>query len=498
MFFGYGLAKIEAPMEYKANNAILANRALVHTTDNFQGNVSQELPRICLEIYALDSLGMLNASLIEDEVMKIFVQVINRAIEQPNNATSVDDLVLPNNITGSELIKFMNTCGKLGITLMNRFAALEGVDPDLIGDDLTFNWIRCDTIGENSSNTLLDQLWGRPYLNRTQLKPDVQESDAVSRWRLHAAELFNKTFDTLVNTTGAARASISAYEYAVNNADGFDHCYPNSAAGAWFWFTVMTTIGYGNATPETKGGRAMIYTLGFLSILMFAIILGTAGTIIVTIWDDFIDRTKLHQLNIPWVACVFWGFCYYAWLLAIAVVTQNWKNARLGDDMEFSEAYWFSYISTTTVGFGDYYLQPDVILRQDLITFPLMFLTGFVLLANFFVKLTELLTSLVPTHRRSLEEILIESKVPCMPESVKKGIKIITDTEHVKKGIKIITDVTHTSQLRRGGKPQEESNSEIDNEQQRQTYPQGESVLFDVGEGWKGSITSRSQQSYVA
>jgi hypothetical protein len=102
----------------------------------------------------------------------------------------------------------------------------------------------------------------------------------------------------------------------------------------------------------------MIYTLGFLSILMFAIILGTAGTIIVTIWDDFINRTKLHQLNIPWVACVFWGFCYYAWLLAIAVVTQNWKEARLGDDMEFSEAYWFSYISTTTVGFGDYYLEP--------------------------------------------------------------------------------------------------------------------------------------------
>ena len=110
--------------------------------------------------------------------------------------------------------------------------------------------------------------------------------------------------------------------------------------------------------PVTEGGRAMIYTLGFLSILMFAIILGTAGTIIVTIWDDFINRTKLHQLNIPWVACLFWGFCYYAWMLAIAAVTQNWKAARLGDDMDFSEAYWFSYISTTTVGFGDYYLEP--------------------------------------------------------------------------------------------------------------------------------------------
>jgi hypothetical protein len=98
----------------------------------------------------------------------------------------------------------------------------------------------------------------------------------------------------------------------------------------------------------------MIYTLGFLSILLFAIILGAAGTIVVTIWDDFINRTKLHYLNKPWVACIFWGFCYYAWMLVIAVVTQNWKKDRLGEEMLFSEAYWFGYISTTTVGEFEY------------------------------------------------------------------------------------------------------------------------------------------------
>ena len=160
----------------------------------------------------------------------------------------------------------------------------------------------------------------------------------------------------------------------------------------------------------------MIYTLGFLSILLFATILGAAGKIVVTIWDDFINRTKLHRLNIPWVACIFWGFCYYAWLLVIAVVTKSWKAERLGEDMQFSEAYWFSFISTTTVGLGDYYLEHGVILREDLFTFPIMFLTGFVLLANFLVKLTEMVQNLIPRNRPTLAETLEASDVPCLPK----------------------------------------------------------------------------------
>jgi hypothetical protein len=120
-------------------------------------------------------------------------------------------------------------------------------------------------------------------------------------------------------------------------------------------------------------------------------------------------------------------------MLVIAVVTQNWKAARLGQETDFSEAYWYAYISTMTVGLGDYYLEHDVILRQDLFIFPVLFLAGFVLLANFFVKLTEVILNLVPHSHKTLEDTLAESKVPCMPDHVKKGIKAISAFDHSSK-----------------------------------------------------------------
>lgn len=55
-----------------------------------------------------------------------------------------------------------------------------------------------------------------------------------------------------------------------------------------------------------------------------------------------------------------------------------------------------------------------------------MFLTGFVLLANFFVKLTEVLVNLVPKNRATLEETLATSDAPCLPKMPNWRLKEIT------------------------------------------------------------------------
>jgi len=57
--------------------------------------------------------------------------------------------------------------------------------------------------------------------------------------------------------------------------------------------------------------------------------------------------------------------------------------------VSYSDSYWFAYISTTTVGLGDFVLSPDVLLMQDIILWPLSFLFGFVFFAAFVGKLSE-------------------------------------------------------------------------------------------------------------
>jgi hypothetical protein len=92
----------------------------------------------------------------------------------------------------------------------------------------------------------------------------------------------------------------------------------------------MTTIGYGNQAPQTTGGRALVYSLGFLSILAFAGILAAAGNITSVIFDDAVNRIKLQSLTTPWVACFVWGSVYYSWMLLIAGQTKKWKEDAMG------------------------------------------------------------------------------------------------------------------------------------------------------------------------
>ena len=81
---------------------------------------------------------------------------------------------------------------------------------------------------------------------------------------------------------------------------------------------IITTKGYGNTTPVTTGGRAMIFTFGFFSVLFFAGFLAKSGLVVVTIIDDWLDRIKLSWLTWPSIQAIVWGVLYYLWILLIA------------------------------------------------------------------------------------------------------------------------------------------------------------------------------------
>lgn len=79
-------------------------------------------------------------------------------------------------------------------------------------------------------------------------------------------------------------------------------------SAAWWAFTLMTTIGYGNVTPVTDGGRALVYTVGFISMILFACILAKAGDVITTIVEDAMYSANFPKWSHePLVLMLFWG-----------------------------------------------------------------------------------------------------------------------------------------------------------------------------------------------
>jgi hypothetical protein len=84
----------------------------------------------------------------------------------------------------------------------------------------------------------------------------------------------------------------------------------------------------------------MVYTLGFLSLLCFAIVLAYAGFVISSIVDDAFQRTKFNFLLINWVSAIMWGSFAYLWMLVIGQVYVGWRKDRLDDYISTSDGYW--------------------------------------------------------------------------------------------------------------------------------------------------------------
>ena len=241
LFFGYGLAKLEAPDEIAANNEIIASRAMVDVRTKFHDNATKILPEICFEIFTQDLP-------VNETLTKEFDELSSRILDRQSFSVLSRQSV-PGELTANEtleLLEFLPECGRIGLDIAKKFTSQTELDYGYIGDSLSFNWIRCDGSVNSTSSTLGNQIWGRPFVDRDRLKPDAQAASAIFEWRINNRELYEEYLESLRLTNGTLQigARSLAFRQSLAYADGFGHCYPNSAAGAWFWFTVMTTIGY--------------------------------------------------------------------------------------------------------------------------------------------------------------------------------------------------------------------------------------------------------------
>jgi hypothetical protein len=365
IFFGYFLAELEAPNEISQNNNIMAAQAQVLLLGSLAARAAEVIPTICFELFLL-GLPVTNIGPAVEFVLDNTDPFQAGARQQTSpvvGAILSDDLIVVNK---TAMYEFMQGCGDVAGPITEALLRRADDVSDIRTTSLTFNWIRCGPWANGLGSSGL--LAPRPV---DELRPEAQQKIYNQTWYDDQQQLFDKYLEEYMEANltvyedylGAnltiLAARLQAFQDSIGNATGGSKCFLNApgsgefclvavslssiflvspfshtrayylTAPAWFWFTVMTTIGYGNQAPETTGGRALIYSLGFLSILAFAGILAAAGNIVSAIFDDAVDRIKLHSLTTPWVACVVWGAVYYSWMGFIAAHTKRWKEEDL-------------------------------------------------------------------------------------------------------------------------------------------------------------------------
>ena len=125
----------------------------------------------------------------------------------------------------------------------------------------------------------------------------------------------------------------------------------------FFSTTVITTIGYGHFLPSTSSGKIFCLFYALFGIPMTGILLGAIGTLFSSCFMVRIKQIKRKYHNAVNAKIVFrymetaflffipWFIIFMIIPSLIFVAIERWS---------FLESFYYSFITLTTIGFGDY------------------------------------------------------------------------------------------------------------------------------------------------
>ncbi|KAK9870272.1 hypothetical protein WA026_006360 [Henosepilachna vigintioctopunctata] len=124
----------------------------------------------------------------------------------------------------------------------------------------------------------------------------------------------------------------------------------------FFSSTVLTTIGYGNITPETTEGRIFCIVFALIGIPLTLTVIADLGRLFAHAASSFIKNVpplpngmRSAMVVRRTTSYAFLSVCFLFIYLAIgASVFVMWE-----EDWSFFEGFYFCFITMTTIGFGD-------------------------------------------------------------------------------------------------------------------------------------------------
>uniref|UniRef100_A0A8C4SPG8 Potassium channel, subfamily K, member 2a n=1 Tax=Erpetoichthys calabaricus TaxID=27687 RepID=A0A8C4SPG8_ERPCA len=154
----------------------------------------------------------------------------------------------------------------------------------------------------------------------------------------------------------AIKAGVNPSENSSNQTSLWD-----LSSSFFFAGTVITTIGFGNISPHTEGGKIFCIIYALLGIPLFGFLLAGVGDQLGTIFGKAIAKVEdmfvVSSVGLS-VVCSALAFLFilFGCLLFVAIPAIIFKHI---EGWSALESIYFVVITLTTIGFGDFVAGKD-------------------------------------------------------------------------------------------------------------------------------------------
>ncbi|XP_040016259.2 potassium channel subfamily K member 2-like isoform X1 [Gasterosteus aculeatus] len=188
----------------------------------------------------------------------------------------------------------------------------------------------------------------QPHESSQKLAILAQKLEFLAR---HACVNSSELEDLVKQVFSAVRAGVNPSENASNQTSLWD-----ISSSFFFAGTVITTIGFGNISPHTEGGRIFCIIYAVLGIPLFGFLLAGVGDQLGTIFgkgiakvEKMIVKWKVSQTKIRVISTLI--FILFGCLIFVALPVVIFKHIEGWSTLE---SIYFVVITLTTIGFGDF------------------------------------------------------------------------------------------------------------------------------------------------
>ncbi|XP_008296979.1 potassium channel subfamily K member 2 [Stegastes partitus] len=168
---------------------------------------------------------------------------------------------------------------------------------------------------------------------------------------MHACVNSSELEDLVKQVVSAVRAGVNPSGNLSNQTSLWD-----LSSSFFFAGTVITTIGFGNISPHTEGGRIFCIIYALLGIPLFGFLLAGVGDQLGTIFgkgiakvEKMIVKWKVSQTKIRVISTLL--FILFGCLIFVALPAVIFKHIEGWSTLE---SIYFVVITLTTIGFGDF------------------------------------------------------------------------------------------------------------------------------------------------